>query len=159
MDRRRCGSGRLLHDAAKDERRDRLRLPAASGAHAARTGDAGPVMIWVMVPLLAFVLFGLYVRREAERLRAEDSRPRLIVKLKLAGSGMASREELRMRQTIEDDIEKRGIGSIADTGSGEGWAHIQVTVDDKERAFEELLRLIDERGISDAVIEAATTVR
>ena len=116
-------------------------------------------MIWVMVPLLAFVLFGLYVRREAERLRAEDSRPRLIVKLKLAGSGMASREELRMRQMIEDDIEKRGIGSIADTGSGEGWAHIQVTVDDKERAFEELLRLIDERGISDAVIEAATTVR
>jgi hypothetical protein len=112
-------------------------------------------MIWVMVPLLAFVLFGLYVRREAERLRAEDSRPRLIVKLKLAGSGMASREELRVRQTIEDDIEKRGIGSIVDTGSAEGWATIQVAVVDPEAAKERIGGLLRERGVSgDAVVSS-----
>jgi len=111
-----------------------------------------------MVPLLAFVLFGLYVRREAERLRAEDTRPRLIVKLKLAGSGMASREELRVRQAIEDEIEKRGIGSIADTGSGEGWATIQVLVDDVERAFEDIIELIDDYDIDNAKIENVTAV-
>lgn len=113
-------------------------------------------MIWVMVPLLAFVLFGLYVRREAERLRAEDSRPRLIVRLKLAGSGMASREELRVRQTIEDEIEKRGIGSIADTGSGEGWATIQVAVVDPDAAIERIRELLRERGgFEDAVVAKA----
>lgn len=108
-----------------------------------------------MVPLLAFVLFGLYVRREAERLRAEDARPRLTVKLKLAGSGMASREELRVRQTIEDDIENRGIGSIADTGSGDGWAHLQVAVTDPAAASQQIRDLLRERGVSEgAVVEA-----
>jgi hypothetical protein len=111
-----------------------------------------------MVPLLAFVLFGLYVRREAERLRAADTRPRLIVKLKLAGSGMASREELRVRQAIEDEIEKRGIGSIADTGSGEGFAHLQVAVTDPGAASQQIRDLLRERGVIDgAVVEAPTT--
>ena len=110
-----------------------------------------------MVPLVAFVLFGLYVRREAERIRAGDARPRLVVKLKLAGDGMASREELRVRQAIEDEIEQRGIGSIADTGSGSGWAHLQVAVTDTGAATDQIRDLLRERGVLDgAVVEAAT---
>jgi hypothetical protein len=110
-----------------------------------------------MVPLLAFVLFGLYVRREAERLRAEDARPRLIVKLKLAGQGMASREELRVRQTVEDEIERRGIGAIVDTGSGEGWATLRVAVTDPDTATEQISSLLREEGIPDggAVVSLA----
>lgn len=112
-----------------------------------------------MVPLLAFVLFGLYVRREAERLRAEDVRPKLLVRLKLAGTGMATREELRMRQAIEDEIEKRGIGSIVDTGSGGGWAHLQVAVTDPDPAAQQIRDLLRERGVTDgSVAEVSTAV-
>jgi hypothetical protein len=108
-----------------------------------------------MVPLIAFVLFGLYVRREAERIRAEDLRPRIIVKLKLAGEGMATPAEVQTRRTIEDEIEKRGIGSIADTGSGEGWATIQVAVVDPTVATEQIRGLLREKGLlAKAVVEA-----
>jgi hypothetical protein len=116
-------------------------------------------VIWIMAPLLAFVLFGLYVRREAERLRAEDVRPKLLVRLKLAGTGMATREELRMRQAIEDEIEKRGIGSISDTGSGDGWAHLQVAVTDPAAAAQQIRDLLAERGVTDgSVAEVPTAV-
>jgi len=104
-------------------------------------------VIWIMVPLIAFVLFGLYVRREAERIRAEDLRPRIVVKLKLAGDGMATPAEVENRRTIEDEIEKRGIGSIADTGSGEGWATIQVAVVDPTVATEQIRGLLGENGL------------
>lgn len=105
-----------------------------------------------MIPLLALVVFGLYVRREAERIRAEDLRPRVIVKLKLAGEGMATPGEVHVRRTIEDEIEARGIGAIADTGSGEGWATIQVGVTDPETAIEQITTLLRERGLLDGAV-------
>lgn len=114
-------------------------------------------MIWIMIPLIAFVLFGLYVRREAERIRAEDLRPRIVVKLKLAGAGMATPAEVQVRRTIEDEIEKRGIGAIADTGSGEGWATIQVAVVDPAAAKDQICGLLRDRDLRDAVVESATT--
>jgi hypothetical protein len=110
-----------------------------------------------MIPLIALVLFGLYVRREAERIRAEDLRPRVMVKLKLAGDGMATPAEVRMRRTIEDEIETRSIGSIADTGSGEGWATLQVAVVDPGVAMEQIRTLLRERGVRDGVVETPTT--
>lgn len=112
-------------------------------------------MIWIMIPLLAFVVFGLYVRREAERIRAEDRRPRVTVKLKLAGDGMATPAEVHIRQSIEDAIEKRGIGAISDTGSGEGWAHVQVAVTDPGVAAQQIRDLLRERGCDGVVSEAA----
>jgi len=125
-----------------------------------------------MIPLLLFVLFGLYVRREAERLRAEDGvtsaqegtndvagRPHVVVRLKLAGDGMATPEELHLRQSIEDEIEKRDIGSIVDTGSGNGWAHLDVVVADPDEASPRLREILRERGVLDSsVVETATTV-
>jgi hypothetical protein len=110
-----------------------------------------------MVPLIAFVLFGLYIRREAERIRAEDLRPRVVVKLKLAGPGMATPAEVRMRRTIEDEIENLGLGSITDTGSGEGWATIQVAVVDPGVATEQIRGLLRDQGVTDGVVETPTT--
>jgi hypothetical protein len=106
-------------------------------------------VIWIIVPLLALVIFGLYVRREAERIRAEDLRPRITVKLKLAGDGMATPAELHERQALEAEIEKRGIGSIVDAGSGGGWATVQVGVADPTTAADELRNTLKERGLSD----------
>jgi hypothetical protein len=106
-------------------------------------------MIWIIVPLLVLVIFGLYVRREAERIRAEDLRPRILVKLKLAGEGMATPAELHERQALEAEIEKRGIGTIVDAGSGEGWATMQVGVDDPNVAAEQVRNLLRERGLLD----------
>ena len=116
-------------------------------------------MIWILVPLLTLVIFGLYVRREAERIRAEDLRPRILVKLKLAGAGMATPDELHERQELEAEIEKREIGTIADSGSGEGWSTLQIAVDDPVVAERELRVLLEARGITNAVIESATNVR
>jgi hypothetical protein len=114
-------------------------------------------VIWIIVPLLALVIFGLYVRREAERIRAEDLRPRILVKLKLAGDGMAMPAEIHERQALEAEIEKRGIGSIADTGSGEGWATLQVSVPHIEQGFDDIAEVIDALGIDNAKIERPTT--
>jgi hypothetical protein len=113
-------------------------------------------VIWILVPLLALVIFGLYVRREAERIRAEDLRPRILVKLKLAGEGMATPAELHERQALEAEIEKRGIGAIVDAGSGNGWATMQVSVVDPSVATEQVRNLLNERGLLDrAEISAA----
>lgn len=123
-----------------------------------------------MVPLVAFVLFGLYVRREAERIRAEDGqevlrgrmkdvagRPHVIIRLKLAGNGMATREELHLRQAIEDAIEQRGIGSVADAGSRKGWAHVHVVVADPGEAAAQIRDLLRERGVLDtSIVEGST---
>jgi hypothetical protein len=112
-------------------------------------------VIWIVVPLLLLVIFGLYVRREAERIRAEDLRPRLLVKLKLAGGGMATPEELHQRQALEAEIEKRGIGAIVDAGSGEGWATLQVGVVDPSNAAEQIRELLREQGLDGAELTAS----
>jgi hypothetical protein len=106
-------------------------------------------VIWIIVPLLVLVIFGLYVRREAERIRAEDLRPRITIKLKLAGDGMATPSELHERQALEAEIEKREIGSIIDAGSGGGWATMQVGVVDPKIAPEQLRNVLRERGLLD----------
>jgi len=106
-------------------------------------------VIWIVVPLLALVIFGLYVRREAERIRAEDRRPRLLVKLKLAGDGMATPAELHQRQALEAEIEKRSIGAIVDAGSGEGWATLQVGVTDPPAAAERIREILREKNLLD----------
>lgn len=109
-------------------------------------------MIWIVVPLLALVLFGLHVRREAERIRADDARPRVEVRLKLAGSGMATRDELRTRQAVEDEIERRNIGRVIDAGSGDGYATLVVAADDAANAAAAIRALLAERGVNDAVV-------
>jgi hypothetical protein len=106
-------------------------------------------VIWILVPLLVLVIFGLYVRRAAERIRAADLRPRITVKLKLAGDGMATPAELHGRQALEAEIEKRGIGTIVDAGSGEGWATLQVGVIDPNVALEQVRNLLREWGLLD----------
>jgi hypothetical protein len=106
-------------------------------------------VIWILVPLLALVVFGIYVRREAERIRAADLRPRITIRLKLAGDGMATPAELHERQALEAEIEKREIGTIVDAGSGDGWATLQVGVIDPKVAAEQVRNLLRERGLSD----------
>ena len=106
-------------------------------------------MIWILVPLLVLVIFGLYVRREAERIRAADLRPRITIKLKLAGDGMATPAELHERQALEAEIEKRGIGTIVDAGSGDGWATVQVGIVDPSVAAEQVHNLLRELDLLD----------
>ncbi|HEV7429236.1 MAG TPA: hypothetical protein VGQ46_23015 [Thermoanaerobaculia bacterium] len=106
-------------------------------------------MIWILVPLLALVIFGLYVRREAERIRAEDLRPRITVRLKLAGDGMATPSEIHERRALEAEIEKRGIGAIVDAASGEGWATLQVVAEHPDAAAAQLRDLLRNRGLLD----------
>ena len=109
-------------------------------------------MLWILIPLILFIIFGRYVRKKAERLRAEEARPRVLVSIELAGKGMAMREELRLRNEIEDEIEKRGIGKVDDAGSGGGVMHLQVAVPDVERATVAIREVLASAG----VLERAT---
>ena len=84
-------------------------------------------------------------------------RPHVVVRLKLAGNGMATREELHLRQAIEDEIEQRRIGSIADASSGKGFANVYVVVSDPGDATAQIREVLRERGVLDrAVIEEST---
>ena len=109
-------------------------------------------MLWLLIPLVLFIIFGHYVRKKAARLRAEDARPRVLVSIALAGKGMAMREELRIRDAIEDEIVKRNIGRVDDAGSGGGVMHLQVVVPDVDRATTELREVLAAAG----VLERAT---
>jgi len=109
-------------------------------------------VLWILVPLVLFIIFGHFVRKKAERLRAEEVRPRVLVSIKLAGKGMAMREELQLRNVIEDEIEKRGIGTVDDAGSGQGVMHLQVVVADTDRAAAEIREVLAAAG----VLERAT---
>ncbi|HEY6138423.1 MAG TPA: hypothetical protein VI670_11725 [Thermoanaerobaculia bacterium] len=103
-------------------------------------------MLWVLIPLILFIVFGHYVRKKAERLRAEDARPHVVVSIKLAGKGMAMREELQLRNTVEDEIGKRNIGKVDDSGSGAGEMFLRIAVDDVERAAKELREVLAAAG-------------
>ena len=109
-------------------------------------------MLWIVIPLILFIIFGHYVHKKAERLRAEEARPRVMVSIKLAGEGMAMREELQLRNAVEDEIVKRGIGTVDDAGSGGGVMHLQVVVADVERAEAEIREVLAGAG----VLERAT---
>ena len=106
-------------------------------------------MLWILLPLIAFIIFGHYVHKKAERLRAAEARPRLLVSIKLAGKGMAIREELHLRNAIEDEIVKRAIGTVNDAGSGGGVMHLQVVVADAERAAAEIREVLASVGVLD----------
>ena len=104
-------------------------------------------MLWILVPLVLFIIFGRYVRKKAERLRADEARPRVLVAIALTGKGMAIREELHLRNAIEDEIEKRGIGRVDDAGSGQGVMHLQVVVADAERAAADIRDVLASAGV------------
>ena len=109
-------------------------------------------MLWILVPLVLFIIFGHHVHKKAERLRAEGARPRVMVSIKLAGKGMAMREELQLRNAVEDEIVKRGIGTVDDAGSGGGVMHLRIAVADAERAADEIRDVLAAAG----VLERAT---
>lgn len=127
-------------------------------------------MLWIIVPMLVLIAFGHYVRKKAERLRAEEGtelvrgsleemlkRPHVVVAIKLAGEGMATREELHERQAIEDQIEQRGIGKVADAGSGKGVMHLHVVAADAGRAAEEIRGLLAAAGLLEKTEVRAVT--
>lgn len=105
-------------------------------------------MLWILIPLVLFIVFGHFVRKKAGRLRAEEARPHVRVSIQLAGKGMAMRAELQLRNAIEDEIVKRGIGTVDDAGSGGGVMHLQVMAADAERAGAAIREVLAERGLS-----------
>lgn len=106
-------------------------------------------MLWILLPLIAFVIFGHFVHKKAERLRAEEARAHLRVSIRLAGEGMAMREEMQLRNAIEDEIVKRGIGKVDDAGSGGGVMHLQVVAADAGRAAAEIRDILAAAGVLD----------
>ena len=115
-------------------------------------------MIWIIGPLILFIIFGHWVHKKAERIRAEDAWPRVLVSIAILGEGMASREELQLRNAIEDEIVKRGIGRIADSGSGGGAMYLQVGAPDPARAAAALRDLLAARGLGERASVTLTTI-
>ncbi len=95
-------------------------------------------MLWILILLVLMVIFGTYVRPKAAQLRAEEGvetfrgsvaaakrRPHVVVRIPISGD-MANPEEVHVRLALEDEIERRKLGSVADAGSGKGQMHILV---------------------------------
>lgn len=71
------------------------------------------------------------------------------IQIKIKGDGFASPEELRERNGLEEEIEKRMIGEVVDAGSGMGVMDLAVEVADPLKAQEQILKLLAERNLKD----------
>src|ERR1700686_4304419 len=103
-------------------------------------------MLWIVALLVGMVAFSTFVRGAANRARAElAGRRRIRVTIKLAGSGMATRAEMRERFALEEEITRRGIGAITDGGSGDGvmWVEIAAV---GENAAQQIQEVLEARG-------------
>ena len=106
-------------------------------------------MLWIVVLLVAMVAFSTYVRGAANRARAElAGRRRLRVTITLAGTGMATRAEMRERFALEEEIARRRIGAVTDGGSGEGVMWIEIAAPDGEVVEKQIREAIDAAGLS-----------
>lgn len=120
-------------------------------------------MLWILLVLVLMVIFGTYVRRKAAQLRAEEGteifrgsvseakrRPHVVVRIPISGT-MANPEEMHVRLAIEDEIERRKIGSVADAGSAKGEMHLLVVAagGDAPRAAEGIRDVLASVGLAD----------
>jgi len=106
-------------------------------------------MLWIVVLLVGMVAFSTYVHGAANRARAElAGRRRLRVTITLAGTGMATRAEMRERFALEEEITRRRIGAVTDGGSGEGVMWIEIAAGNAEAAEEQTREAIDAAGLA-----------
>jgi hypothetical protein len=116
-------------------------------------------MLWIVVLLAGMVVFSTYVHSAANRVRAElAGRRRFRVAIKLAGSGMATRAEMRERFALEAEITRRGIGAITDGGSGEGVMWVEIAAGSETSAPEaEIRKAVEAAGLAErASVEVVT---
>lgn len=106
-------------------------------------------MLITVIVMIAIITISSFVRGSAGRARAEFARRRRFhISTKIAGTGLASRDDLKERNALEDAITSRGIGAIVDAGSGGGWMDLVVAVVDAENGEAQLLRLLDDAGLA-----------
>ena len=106
-------------------------------------------MLWLVALLVGMVAFSTYVHSAANRARAElAGRRRIRVTIKLAGTGMATRGEMRERFALEEEIARRRIGAITDGGSGDGVMWIEIAASDGEAADDQIREAIEAAGLA-----------
>lgn len=107
-------------------------------------------MIWIVLALVIFIALGQYVRRQAEKLREEEKKPRERIKAIITiGGEMASPDEVHERLAIENEIERRKIGDVIDAGSGDGTMYLLVSVDDAARRVDSIREVLASAGVAD----------
>ena len=120
-------------------------------------------MLWIVIVLVLSLIFGYYVRGKAERLRAEAGselfrgslkealrRPHVIVLIAISGK-IANPEEVHQRLAIEDEIERRKLGSVADAGSEDGAMNLLVVAaqGDAERCAAGIREILSSLGLTE----------
>jgi hypothetical protein len=86
-------------------------------------------MLFLVAVLAGMVAFSSYVRRAAGKARSElASRRKVRIEIPLAGSGMATRAEMRQRYALEEELVRRRLGIVTDGASGGGRMWIIVAV-------------------------------
>jgi hypothetical protein len=107
-------------------------------------------MLWIVLLLAGMVVFSTYVHSAATRARAElAGRRRFRVAFKLAGSGMATRAEMRERLAFEEEITRRSIGAIIDSGSGDGVMWVEIALGASQSAAEQIRDAIAAAGLAE----------
>lgn len=72
----------------------------------------------------------------------QGSNLRLVIKW--AGDDMASRQDLELRDEMEQQIVKKQIGKIVRTGTGMGWMDIVLEVSEPDKARPEIEAIVKE---------------
>jgi len=118
-------------------------------------------VIWIVLILVVAIALGYWVRGKAERLRAEEGsetfrgslaeamkRPHVVVVIGISGA-MANPEEVHQRLAIEDEIEKRKLGTVADAGSENGAMSLLVVAaqGDAERCAAGIHEILSSAGL------------
>lgn len=74
------------------------------------------------------------------------------IAIRLEGEGLASQDELELRDVVEDWITQQNLGEIVDAGSGLGLMNLAVEVGDAPAALALLESYITQLGIRDRTI-------
>lgn len=70
----------------------------------------------------------------------------LRIVFKWPGDDFASRQDLAIRDKVEDLIRERGVGKIIRAGTGMGWMDILIEVENKDIAIQKVKSIIKETG-------------
>ena len=90
----------------------------------------------------------------------EDQPVTVEVRMKLAGDGFPSEEELELRNHLEDMLMEEGVGEFYGAGGGRGEMDVALGVDDFPQAVRQIRRLLHQLGMLDiSVIEQIDSER